>query len=64
MNDRQLARWAADVLSDLQRLQKAAAGHAMSPALARAAEALREARAQALASPAGGEEDPGDGGAR
>ena len=66
MNGRQRARWAADILADLQRLRKAGQGRAGASELARAEEALRAARAAALAEvgsgEAGGEEEVVGGG--
>jgi hypothetical protein len=66
VNGRQRARWAADILTDLQRLRKASLGRAGASELAKADEAIRAARAAALGEEGDrdtgrGEEAPGDG---
>lgn len=48
MNGRQRARWTADIVADLQRLQKVAQGKSDAPSLTRALSELAAARAAAL----------------
>ena len=56
MNSRQRARWAAEIVAELQKLQKRSQGRSESPALARALAELAAARTLMLAEvSAGGE---------
>ena len=64
MNGRQRARWAADIITDLQRLQKRARGRLDAPGLARALTELAAARAAALAERTNDEEGDDDGSSR
>lgn len=58
MNGRQRARWYADQVSDLERLQKQARGRPDSDDLAQAISRLRDAREKALS------DDDQEGGAK
>ena len=60
MNGKQRARWYADVISDLQRAQKQAAGHLDEELVRGAVAMLQGARTRALASSDGekGDKDP------
>ena len=55
MNGRQRARWAADIVTELQKLQKRSQGRPEAAGLARALAELAAARSQMLAEARGAE---------